>query len=172
MSPYYYWTGNKLMEVQSPGYTYFTWEPHFTRCVDRADSFRASFQSGTINRSIEQLRVYTARKYTLLNPLIVFARFDRKKLRPVYSDLRRRVRVKKFTLHYWAFYFLDKLFHERKRKRQLKQRSFDSRTSFILFLQKLQNILEISFGFWTHLTIEINFLFTHCTCCTHCSSTF
>lgn len=84
----YYRGENKLLEAQSPEGTYFTRERYFTRCVDRADSFRASFQSGTINRGIEQLRVYTARKYTLLNPLIVFAKFNRKESRPVYSNIR------------------------------------------------------------------------------------
>lgn len=75
----YYWSENKLSEAQSPEDTYFTWEHYFTRCVDRADSFRASFQSSTINRNIKQLRMYTAGKYTFLNSLIVFAKFNSNK---------------------------------------------------------------------------------------------
>lgn len=91
----YYWSKNKLSKVQSSEDTYFTWEQYFTRCVDRADSFRASFQSGTINRGIEQLRVYTATKYTLLNPLIVF-----EEVKPVYSDLRIRNTIGNFIFRY------------------------------------------------------------------------
>lgn len=91
----YYWSKNKLSKVQSSEDTYFTWEQYFTRCVDRADSFRASFQSGTINRGIEQLRVYTATKYTLLNPLIVF-----EEVKPVYSDLRIRNMIGNFIFRY------------------------------------------------------------------------